>query len=34
MKSITATLALRGHQVSSALAGMIRGRPMPQAVAR
>ena len=34
MKSITATLALRGHQVSSALAGMISGRPMPQAVAR
>ncbi|RYD27542.1 MAG: hypothetical protein EOP86_24375, partial [Verrucomicrobiaceae bacterium] len=34
MKSITATLALRGHQVSSALAGMISGRPMPGAVAR
>ncbi|MDB6135374.1 MAG: Transposase family protein [Verrucomicrobiales bacterium] len=34
MKSITATLALRGHQVSSALAGMISGRPMPKAVAR
>lgn len=34
MKSITATLALRGHQVSSALAGMISGSPMPQAVAR
>jgi transposase len=34
MKSITATLALRGHQVSSALAGMISGRPMPQAVTR
>ncbi|RYH00171.1 MAG: hypothetical protein EON58_01170 [Alphaproteobacteria bacterium] len=33
MKSITATLVLRGHQVSSALAGMISGRPMPQAVA-
>ncbi|RYD97498.1 MAG: IS66 family transposase, partial [Sphingobacteriales bacterium] len=34
MKSITATLALRGHQVSGALAGMIGGRPMPGAVAR
>ncbi|MDB6136806.1 MAG: hypothetical protein JWM59_5049 [Verrucomicrobiales bacterium] len=34
MKSITATMALRGHQVSSALADMISGRSMPQAVAR
>lgn len=34
MKSITATLALRGHQVSGALADMINGRPMPGAVAR
>ncbi|MDB6132784.1 MAG: hypothetical protein JWM59_1027 [Verrucomicrobiales bacterium] len=32
MKSITATLALRGYSVSSALAGMISGRPMPGAV--
>ena len=34
MKSVTATLALRGHQVSSALAGLITGNPMPQAVSR
>ncbi|MDB6133172.1 MAG: family transposase [Verrucomicrobiales bacterium] len=34
LKSITATLALRGHQVSSALASMIMGRLMLQAVAR
>ncbi|MDB6134145.1 MAG: hypothetical protein JWM59_2388 [Verrucomicrobiales bacterium] len=27
MKSITATLALNGHHVSGALAGMISGRP-------
>jgi transposase len=34
MKSITATLALRGHRVCRALADMISGRPMPLAVAR
>ncbi len=34
MKSITATLALRGHQVALALADMIKGHPLPKAVAR
>jgi hypothetical protein len=34
MKSVTATLALRGHSVAMALADLIQGRPMPAAVAR
>jgi hypothetical protein len=34
MKSVTATLALRGHSVARALADLIQGRPMPAAVAR
>ena len=31
LKSVTATLALRGHQVATALAGLIKGPPMPKA---
>ena len=34
MKSVTATLALRGHSVARALADLIQGMPMPAAVAR
>ena len=34
MKSVTATLALRGHRVATALAGLIKGNPMPQASTR
>lgn len=34
MKSATATLALRGHHVASALADLMAGKPMPPAVAR
>jgi len=34
MKSVTATLALRGHSVAKALADLIQGMPMPAAVAR
>lgn len=34
MKSITATLALRDHRVTSALADLIRGRPMPAPAGR
>lgn len=34
MKSITATLALRGHEVAGVLADMIKGHPMPDAVSR
>jgi transposase len=33
MKSVTATLALRGHSVAKALADLIQGMPMPEAVA-
>jgi hypothetical protein len=32
MKSVTATLALRGHSVSRALADLIQGMPMPTAL--
>jgi len=34
MKSVTATLALRGHRVASGLANLIRGQPMPSPVSR
>ena len=34
MKSVTATLALRGHHVASALADLIAGKPMPLAETR
>ncbi len=34
LKSITATLALRGHKVALALAAMIQGHPLPKAVTR
>jgi len=34
MKSVTATLALRGHRVAPGLASLIRGQPMPGSVCR
>ncbi len=34
MKSVTATLTLRGHQVATALVGLIKGHPMPKASVR
>ncbi len=34
MKSVTGTVALRGHSAARALADLVQGRPMPEALAR
>jgi hypothetical protein len=34
MKSITATIALRGFQVATTVADMLTGKPMPKASSR
>jgi hypothetical protein len=34
MKSITATIALRGFQIATTVADMLTGKPMPKASSR